>query len=151
MSGCLLRGFLALWLVLLLAGGVVLTVRHLCWLDKTWFSGPVIFGLLLFTLSILGIFMQLGADLAEGTPSSRVFCQFAIYLAQVAIFIPTFVGGIWLLLMGVDGLLAPRLPDNVVRSVLMVAGIGYIAAVLEVLERLIERGPIALRHRSEKQ
>jgi NAD(P)H-flavin reductase len=58
--------------------------------------------------------------------------------------------------MGVDGLLAPRLPDNVVRSVLMVAGIGYIAAVLEVLERLIERGligrgPIALRHRSEKQ
>jgi hypothetical protein len=140
MTASQVRSVLTVLLVLLLAGATVLTVRRYAWLDQRGLGGLAIAGLTFSAIAILGIFVQLGADLSDDAPPNQVLRQFLIYVLQMVIFIPTSVGGIWLVLRAVAWLLTPALPQAAAGLISVLAFLGYVAGVIKLLTWLSDRG-----------
>jgi len=134
-----LRALLVGPLLLLLGLGLVGTVRYFDWLDQRRLAGVCIIGLVFAVLALLGIWLQLGDEFGADDPPRAMIRRYLTSLAWMGLFIPTFLGGIWLLLRLVAGLLSPFLPDWIVGTVFVIAFTWYVAGVLKVLEWLVDR------------
>jgi hypothetical protein len=139
MSKTWLRALLVGPLLLLLGLGLVGTVRYFDWLDQRRLAGVCIIGLAFGALALLGIWLQLGDEFGPDDPPGAMVRRFLVFVAWMGLFIPTFLGGIWLLLLAVTGLLSPFLPDWIVGTVFVIAFTWYIAGVLKVLGWLADR------------
>ena len=145
MTASHVRIALTLLLVLVLAGAIAATVCWYDWLDRRGLAGLVIVGLSFSAIAILGIDLQLGQDFGAEAPPSQVVRQFLIYAAQMLVFIPSFLGGIWLLLKAVHWLLPASFARAAVGLVFTVAFLCYIAGVIKLLTWLSNRGLIGGR------
>jgi hypothetical protein len=134
-----LRALLIGPLLLLLGLGLVGTVRYFDWLDQRRLAGVCIIGLVFAALALLGIWLQLGDEFGADDPPRAMIRQYFTSLAWMGLFIPTFLGGIWLLLRLVAGLLSPFVSDWIVGTVFVIAFTWYIAGVIKVLEWLADR------------
>lgn len=145
MNTQLLRFALTLLLVLVLAGGVLATVWWYPWLDQFALGGPAIVGLAFSAIAIFGIHAQLAAELPDDTPPGLTLRRFRTYVGQMAIFIPAFAGGIWLVLRAVNLLLPSVLPEAFLGPVAVLAFLGYMTGVIGILTWLVGRGIIGDR------
>ena len=141
MTGRRLIALLTLALTLLLAGAVALTVLYYSRLDEYKLPGPLIVGLCFFAIAIFGIYLQLSSDIDDNMMNRQIVRQFAVYLLQMLIFIPSFVGGMWLLFRLFE-VIARFIPDGFAAFAVVVAFTWYVWAVIKVLGWLSARGII---------
>jgi hypothetical protein len=132
---------MTLGLVLVLAGAVAVTVLYYARLDQHGLAGPAIVGLCFSGIAIFGIYAQLSWDMDQDTPNRIIVRQFATYVIQMLIFIPSFVGGMWLLFRLFE-ILSPVLPDGIAGLAVVIAFTWYIWGVIRILTWLSDRGII---------
>lgn len=110
------------------------------WLEESRLAGVMVIGLLFSLIAIFGRWLAAGEDFIS--PASRqpgrLLRQYRRCLGQMALFLPLFLGGIWVTLILAQVTVGRWWPAAAPIAALFLF-IGYIRLVLWLLKQLSER------------
>lgn len=143
-----------LFMFIMLVGFIALTYMHWRWLADYRLAGPAVIGEIFFAVAIIGVNAQLSTEEGKDQPAAVIFFRFFLLLMQLSLAILFFITGGWLLVVGVNIIIAPHVPGWLTGIIYIAAFTWYVAGYIKILEKLSDLeiiGPVSDIKRFKKR